>query len=277
MDSGIGIGGLSVGQDEYASGCFDLFKEVEIENSIAHVTRITTRPISVATSRGPFIFEIPADSEKFTEAESFRLHGSMRIRKKEDGEIKNIIATDKVSTVNNIFHSLWSKVIVNLNDVAINDPTNSWYAYKAYFENHLSYSKGTKTSLLDYRGYFIDTCNEFDDVGKESDGIYTDSKNEGFKKRLEIFAESNWVYFCINVHSDITTLRKYIPPGIKIKFDFQRNDDKFSLLSHHKLTEFVIEFGEMQMSCKRYKPAKTFQNFYNSQLKSGNNSLKHML
>ena len=51
MDSGIGIGGLSVGQDEYASGCFDLFKGVEIENSIADVTRIVTRPISIASSR----------------------------------------------------------------------------------------------------------------------------------------------------------------------------------------------------------------------------------
>ena len=56
---------LSVGQDEYASGCFDLFKGVEIENSIADVTRIVTRPISVASRRGPFIFEIPADPAKF--------------------------------------------------------------------------------------------------------------------------------------------------------------------------------------------------------------------
>ena len=155
MDSGIGIGGLSVGQDEYASRCFDLFKGIEIENSIADVTRITTRPISVASSRGPFTFEIPADPEKFTDAESFRLHGSMRIRKKNAGVLENITATEEVSTVNNIFHSLWSKVVVHLNDVAINDPTNSWYAYKAYFENHLSYSKGTKTSLLDYTGFLM--------------------------------------------------------------------------------------------------------------------------
>ena len=75
-------------------------------------------------------------------------------------------------------------------------------------------------------------------------------------KRLmmfKVFATSKWVYFCINVHSDITTLRKYIPTGIKIKFDFQRNDDKFSLLSHDKTTDFIIELGEMKMSCKRYK------------------------
>ena len=75
MDVGIGIGGLSVGQDEYASGHFDLFRGVEIENSKAEVTRIVTRPISVASSKGPFIFEIYEDPEEFTEAMYFRLHG----------------------------------------------------------------------------------------------------------------------------------------------------------------------------------------------------------
>ena len=34
MDFGIGIGGLSVGQDEYASDCFDSFKAVEIEKKV---------------------------------------------------------------------------------------------------------------------------------------------------------------------------------------------------------------------------------------------------
>ena len=71
------------------------------------------------------------------------------------------------------------------------------------------------------------------------------------------------------MHSDITTLRKYIPTGIKIKFDFQRNDDKFSLLSHDTKTDFIIELGEMKMSCKRYKPAKTFIDFYQNQLSLG--------
>ena len=218
MDSGIGIGGLSVGQDEYASDCFDLFKNVEIENSIEEVTKVITRPISAVNSRGPFIFEIPADFEKFTDAESFKLHGKMRIRKKVNGEIVNIVAADKVSTVNNVFDSLWNKVNVKINDKSINDPTNSWYAYKAYFENHLSYSKGTKKNLLSYRGYFNDTHAQFDDVGSETDGTYKVSENLGFIKLMEMFKESKWVYFCINIHNDITTLRKYIPTGVTIVF-----------------------------------------------------------
>ena len=126
MDSGIGIGCLSVGKDEYATDYFDLFKSVEIENSIADVTRTIIRPSNAAVSKGPFNFEMPADFEKFTDAESFCLYGRMRIRKKDAGVIKNIDANDSVSTVNNIFDSLWEKVVVKLNDKSINDSTNAW-------------------------------------------------------------------------------------------------------------------------------------------------------
>ena len=58
MDSGIGIGGLSVGKDEYATDYFDLFKSVEIENSIADVSRIIIRPVNAAGNKGSFHFEI---------------------------------------------------------------------------------------------------------------------------------------------------------------------------------------------------------------------------
>ena len=75
MDSGIGFGGLAVGPDEYAIDCFDLFKTVEIENSIEEAVKVITCPISAVDSRGPFLFEIPAGFEKFTDTESFRLHG----------------------------------------------------------------------------------------------------------------------------------------------------------------------------------------------------------
>ena len=52
-----------------------------------------------------------------------------------------VMTTQKVGPVNDIFHSLWSKVTVKINDVEIGDSTSTWYAYKAYLENHLSYSK----------------------------------------------------------------------------------------------------------------------------------------
>ena len=38
------------------------------------------------------------------------------------------LTTQKVGPVNNIFHSLWSKVTVKINDVEIGDSTSYWYA-----------------------------------------------------------------------------------------------------------------------------------------------------
>ena len=63
------------------------------------------------------------------------------------------------------------------------------------------------------------------------------------------------------------TLRKYIPSGIKLVFEFNRNEDSFCLLSHDKTTQYNIELDDMRMSSKRYKPAKTYRDFYANQLK----------
>ena len=82
MDSGIGIGGLSIGKEEYVTSAFNLFTSIEVENSIQKAHHLTYRPISVIAGAGPFNFEIPADPDKFTDAETIRLHGAIRIRKK---------------------------------------------------------------------------------------------------------------------------------------------------------------------------------------------------
>ena len=227
MDAGIGIGGLSVGKDEFASSSFDMFSKPEIENGIKKTFVQTFRPISSTSSKGPFTFDIPADPNKFTDTESIRLHGAMRIMKYDQDKLKPLTANEKVSTVNNIFNSLWSSVSTQLNGTEITDPSSKWYAFKAYFENHLSYSSTCKDTILSSKGYFKDIAGKFDDVGTSS----ANSGNDGYETRRKLFDSSQWVYFCINLHTDITTLRKYIPPNVKITMEFQRNSDEFCLLS----------------------------------------------
>ena len=259
MDAGVGIGGYSKGEDEYASDSFDLFPKPDVENSIQYVSSIVIRPVNTYNSKGPIIFEIAPDPVKFTNAETFRLHGRMKITK-QDG---TALTTEKVAPVNNIFHSLWSKVTVKVNDVDIGDSTTSWYAYKAYLENHLSYSKSAKEKIMSYKGYISDTAEKFDDVGTSS----TDSANAGFKKRMKMFEKSKWVYFCININSDIATLRKYLPPNTKFEFQYERMNDNFCLLSADKTTKYAIQLDDMRMSFKRYAPSIIVQHEYLSNLK----------
>ena len=85
MDAGIGIGGLGVEKDEFVDSKFDLFGKTDYEVGIKKTISQTFRPQSTTTSKGPFSFLIPSDPDKFTNVESLRLHGKMRIMKKDTG------------------------------------------------------------------------------------------------------------------------------------------------------------------------------------------------
>ena len=77
-----------------------------------------------------------------------------------------------------------------------------------------------------------------------------------------MFATSKWVYFCVNLHIDITTLRKYIPPGIKIELDFERNPDSFCLLSDKGVDNFAIELEDLRLKVDRIVQGDSITNFY---------------
>ena len=81
MDSGMGIGRLSTGNEEFVTSSFDLFTPIEVKNSIQKVYNLTYRPVSSTSGASPFNFEIPADPEKITDAESICLHVAIQIRK----------------------------------------------------------------------------------------------------------------------------------------------------------------------------------------------------
>ena len=264
MDAGLGIGGLNIGKDELASSQFDLFDNVEIETGVKKMYTQTFHPISSSSSKGPFTFEFPADPEKFTDAESIRLHGRMRIMKNDAGAVKNLPVDEKVSVVNNIFNSIWSSINVRLNGTEITDPSSRWYSYKSYFENLLSYSSGTKENILSFKGFIKDDAEKYDEVGTAGAA----STNNGYLKRQALFAESKWVYFCINIHADITTLRKYIPPNIKIMMELQRNSDEFSLLSHKSIDNFKIELKDLRMTVNRIEASNEVMNYYVSKIKN---------
>ena len=112
-----------------------------------------------------------------------RLHGKMRIKKQDSNGLITNLVNDNVSTVNNIFNSLWASINTKLNGTEISDPTSSWYAYKSYLENHLSYSSSVKKKGLSFKGYVEDTHNELDNLS-------SDSKNEGFLSNFTCFQTS---------------------------------------------------------------------------------------
>ena len=190
MDSGLGIGGLSISKDEVSSSAFNIFSPIEIENSILRGNKLITRPIASTNSRGPFKFVLPSDPEKWTDCESFRLCGKVKIQDLLNGTLTDF-KDDKneISTVNNFFQSLFSSVSCTLNGVEITDPSGNWYPYKAYLETLLSYSKSTKEGRFISQCYYQDQNGQYDDLGivNPQGKTTTISKNNGYIQRKNFF------------------------------------------------------------------------------------------
>ena len=272
LESGLGIGGLSISKDEVGSSAFDLFKAVEIDTSIVSSTLLEVRPITSASSAGPFHFVIPADPHSWTSCDSVRLSGRVRLRKLEDDVISNLTGTEDVSVVNNFFHSLFKSINVSLNQVELSDPSQKWYPYKSYIETLLSYSQSTKCGRLSANSFFKDTAGEFDDIPviDNAGAVTTDTNNIGYKERRGLFKASRWAFFCINLHTDLTTLRRFIPPDIKIEIDMQRTEDKFSIMSARSDDSIRIEIEDLVLGVRRFKPSNSITSYH----KSGMNKFK---
>ena len=87
MDSGIGIGGWNTSSEEIVESKFDIFSKVEYENGINKIVTQTFRTIPTTTTT---TFILPNDPEKFTNIESLRLHGQMRIGKRDGDQFANL-------------------------------------------------------------------------------------------------------------------------------------------------------------------------------------------
>jgi hypothetical protein len=146
---------------------------------------------------------------------------------KNDGSLPE--KTTNVGTVNNLLHSMFESVRLTVNDLPLTI-SPSHYPYKAYISNVLTYSTEVKTAQLQTHGFYPDT---YDHMEAEDD-------NSGFSDRMSLFRkdfDSNGEYksdgttlFGRLMH-DLVSCTTGLPPNSKIKFELDRSDDSFVIMS----------------------------------------------
>ena len=279
----VGIGGLNVSKEEVKENAyFDGFNDTELEVSSVRGHTCYYRPVTTGDTRIQFV--IPADPDKFIDPASFRLKGKMKIQKRgANGELENLDDEDEVSTCNNAIQSCFERVNFKLDGTLFGDPTGGWYAYKAFIELLLSYSKAGKKVSLRHKLWIPDKEGKHDSLataavrqvvgGGGVDPVAaqarTPSDNDGYETRRNLFTKSNYVYFRIPIHSDVCTMKAHIPPNVKIEVDFVRQKDKFVLLTPDTNTEFKIVFEDVQLVCVKQEHTAEVRKYYFDNLKSG--------
>ena len=90
----------------------------------------------------------------------------------------------------------------------------------------------------------------------------------------KMFEQSKWVYFCTNLHNiDLTTLRKVIPPNVKITILLQRNSVEFCLLSPKTFDNYKIELDDLKIKLNKYIVSHAIEAMYENGVKEGNKAL----
>ena len=133
----------------------------------------------------------------------------------------------------------------------------------------MSYSNTTKQGRLTANGWYKDTPSKFEDFPTISNAhvVTTQSLNTGYNNRRDKFKTNNWAYFTINLHTDLSTLSRNLPPNIKMEVELERTKDAFVILSASAANNSVgIQLENLELKVRRYTPNEKIQSHFFSTL-----------
>jgi len=174
----------------------------------------------VKNTSAPIEFNIPPQTEKWTDLGQSYLYLKVKLKKIDGTEVDNE-ADKNVSVVNNLFHSLFSSVDLYLNNKLVTANADT-YPYRAYIENLLSYNKASKdTHLMALEMWEEDTAGHMA-------GNTTDIRYAGWKsRRLRVFNKQ--CELAGRLHLDVALQDKYLPNGIEMRFRLNKTSSAFHL------------------------------------------------
>ena len=258
MDSGIGIAGHSTNFRMMTSSKLDMFQPITYENGVTKSYDVEYYPITPPGDNGPIEFYIPPDPEKVIDIQTMKLYGSLRTKKKKtDGSWIYTALTDKVYFINNYYQSLWSNVIIKMNDTEFGDNATNNYAYGAYLQTLLGARECCKDTILWERGFIKDKFgDDFDSVD--------DTKNTALKSRR---CSGNLKRMVIPLHNDLMTAQSYIPPNTKFTITFKRTEDKFVLMQGDA-SEYKVDLSNIFLKVRKYDVSEEVKKYYSKMLKT---------
>ena len=233
----------------------------DIAENFSSTFREEIYPINYTSDHGPWAYDIKADPKNFIDLTSLTWNGFVKVREKSNHaagiltKSSGAVSQIDCSVVNNFIHSCLSVVKCQVNDYQFGEAQSKTYTYKAYLENLLSYSKAAKIQSLKYHGFYPDTAERFDD----NDKTVSSNKNDGFKKRAEMFCGSHYFHFSIKLRTDLANVDQYLQPGVSLKFELERNTDTFALMSDcGSDTKFEFHIKDTSIELDKLIPTESY-------------------
>jgi hypothetical protein len=239
--SNIGVGTYVDDQHEQTSNPFDLFSSPNVITDLIHGKTLTIFPNGPLTDTGPYDFIIPADSSDFTLMPFTRLEGELEIVKLNGTAITD---TELNAYVNLLPQSIFRQVECEVSGTQVCDLSTPTYAYKAFLETHLGFTKDQKEIMFENLEYY-----KKDTLGKENTfSITADDGANTFIERHKKMKNTKFPFSMI-LHVDFLNSHRPLIPNVELKLRFIRNEDSFSLIGTDKQAK--IKVSKLRLSVRR--------------------------
>lgn len=209
--------------------------------SIIRSDVIEYRPLSAISGDTPLIeFLIPAMADRYTDLDDLFLYVKFSY------EVSGLKQGELVCPVNNLLHSMFSKVDMTLQDKSITS-SSQHYAYKSYMEKLLGYGEDAKETYARTAGWM-----------RDSDFSKPDAR------RAAAMKEKTTIELMDRLHLDLCSQERLMLNGVQIKISLQTHrpsfyfqasskTDSISKVTFEHVALFAkhVEVSEMQASAHR--------------------------
>ena len=214
----------------------------------------------------PIEFYLPKDPLKWTDPQSFCLHGKGKIAKRVGNEyqdIHNNASLTGIGPSNNFWSTCFESMVFKINDLEVGEISNN--PYSSYIQTLLSMRESVEDTLLKARLFIKDTAGIMD----VSSGGQQPVANSGWVERKDMFKNREWVDFQIPLNNDLMSSSTYFPPNTKITITLRRSSDAFCLMQDTSDdAQYRVELTGLYLTHTKYEVKKEITSQYNQQLRA---------
>jgi hypothetical protein len=218
---GSGIGNIGDNEDSHISYS-DIFAKEFVEKAVISRRNCLTRPHALSDV-GPMQIDIKPEGDYFIDPSSFRINADFKIQKRIGGvgNLVNLVATDRalVAPINLFTKTIFSDIDVYIQAQKISLVSTPAYPIKAFIETIGSYGRDSQYGHLRASYWYKDTPGTKD----------TPNQNTSFATRHTFIQNSRTVRMCDNIHMELATINRLLPPGIEISLSFYLNKPEIFL------------------------------------------------
>lgn len=199
-----------------------LFAPPLVQKTVLGKTMLECFPVA-DVGDGPIEFFIPACESAYLYPREHVFEVKLRVRKYDDDDaLVNLAAGDAVSVINFALHGLFQQLDFWINETLVSSSSDT-YAYRAYIENMLCYSKDHKKTQLATELYYADTAGQMDDM--------VGTGNKGFAERKKSIALSRTLTLRGVLHHGFLRQDRFLLNGCSLRLKLTAHNQNFSLLA----------------------------------------------